>query len=178
TAILFSALAGIAAWKLKPAPPAAIGRFSIVLPQGQNFTRTRSQVAAVSPDGSMLVYVANRQLYLRRLAELEAQPIPGTQEDVGSPFFSSDSRSIAFYSFQDLAIKKVAVTGGAAVTLCSGCASTLAYGMSWEGDTIVFARDGREIVEMPQTGGKPRFGSRQNRMNALAVRSFFLTELA
>jgi len=157
TAILFSALAGIAGWTLKPAPPTSIGRFSMVLPENQNFTRTRSQVAAISPDGSMLAYVANRQLYLRRLSELEAQPIPGTQEDVSSPFFSPDSRSIAFYSFQDDAVKKVAVTGGAAVTLCSACANTLAYGMSWEGDTIAFARDaGREIVGMPQTGGIPQ----------------------
>jgi serine/threonine protein kinase len=87
TAIFFSALAGIGAWKLKPAPPATIGRFSILLPEGQNFTRTRSHVLAISPDGSMLAYVANRQLYVRPLDALDAQPIPGTQVDVSSPFF-------------------------------------------------------------------------------------------
>src|SRR5262245_6353222 len=155
TAIIFSTLAAIAGWKLKPPAPLSIGRFSLVLPEGQNFTRTRSQVAAISRDGTSVVYVANRQLYMRRLGELESRPIQGTQQDVSSPFFSPDGQWIGFYSFQDSSIKKVPITGGAAITLCSGCAATLAYGMSWEGETIVVGRGGGEIMAIPATGGKP-----------------------
>ena len=33
----------------------------------------------LSPDGTRLVYVANNQLYLRSMSDLEARPIPGTQ---------------------------------------------------------------------------------------------------
>jgi serine/threonine-protein kinase len=63
TALVFSALGGAAAWMIKPAATVPISRFSIVLGEGQNFTRSRSQVLAISPDGSLVVYVANRQLY-------------------------------------------------------------------------------------------------------------------
>jgi len=155
TAVLFSALAGITAWIFKPSVPQPVAKFSVVLPDDQTFTRTRSQVVAISPDGTTLVYVANRQLYLRRLDDMEARPIPGTQQDVGSPFFSPDGRWLAFFSFQDDAIKKIALTGGAAVTLCTGCTTTLARGMSWEGHTIVFAQSGASIVSIADTGSKP-----------------------
>ena len=154
TLLLGGALAGVAAWYLKPAPSAPAQRFSIVLPEDQNFTRTRSQVASISPDGSMLVYVANNQLHLRRLDEFAAQTIQGP-EDIGTPFFSPDGRWIGFFSFGDTSIKRIAVTGGAELTLCAACANTLAYGVSWEGDTIVFARGAQEIVAIPQTGGTP-----------------------
>jgi len=135
TAIVFSALASVIAWRLKPAPSVSVGRFSIFLPSGQIFTRTRSHVLAISPDGTNLVYVANRQLFVRRLDEMTSHPIPGTDLDVGSPTFSPDGRSVAFFSFQDNSIKKIAINGGAAVTLCTGCAATLGYGVSWFGDT-------------------------------------------
>src|SRR5439155_15871651 len=107
------------------------------------------------PDGAMVAYVANRQLFLRRLDELESHAFQGAQEDVGSPLFSPDGRWIGFYSFQDAAIKKIAITGGAAVTLCTGCTTTLGYGMSWEGDTVVFGQGSQTILAVPQTGGKP-----------------------
>ena len=39
---------------------------------------TNNQTLAVSPDGTPLVYLANHQLYLRSMSDLEARPIPGT----------------------------------------------------------------------------------------------------
>ena len=50
------------------------------LGEGQQFTTNNGQSLAVSPDGTRLVYVANNQLYLRSLSDLEARPIPGTQQ--------------------------------------------------------------------------------------------------
>src|SRR6185503_6171306 len=41
---------------------------------------------------------------------------------------------------------------GAPQTLCP--ASTLAYGMHWSGNTILFAQAGREILAIPDSGGK------------------------
>jgi hypothetical protein len=72
--------------------------------EGQNFTSTRSQVSAVSPDGSMLAYVANNQLQLRRLDQFATQTIQGP-DDIGTPLFSPDGRWIGFFSFGDNAIK-------------------------------------------------------------------------
>src|SRR5262249_26475544 len=100
---LVSTLVGIAIWRLKPSAPGSIARFVVTLPDGQLFTRGRSQVVALSPDGKNIVYVAGRQLYLRKLGDLDPRPIPGTQQDVGNPFFSPDGQWVGFYSFQDSA---------------------------------------------------------------------------
>jgi serine/threonine-protein kinase len=75
---------------------------------------------ALAPDGSVLVFVGeanpgHRQLYARQLGELSADAIPGT-DGADSPFFSPDGRWIGF--FADGRLKKVALAGGAAVTLC------------------------------------------------------------
>jgi Tol biopolymer transport system component len=110
---------------------------------------------AILPDGTNLVYVANRQLYVRRLDEMTSHAIPGTDLDVGSPTFSPDGRSVAFFSFQDNSIKKIAINGGAAFTLCTGCAPTLGYGVSWFGDTILYSLSGQSIMSVPQSGGSP-----------------------
>jgi serine/threonine-protein kinase len=155
TALVSSAIAAAVASTLKRSVPAQVARFAIVLPEGQNFTRTRSQVVAISPDGSTIAYVADQQLYVRRIGEFEAQPVPGTREDVGGPFFSPDGGWIGFYSFSDSAVKKVPVGGGAPVVLCTGCTNTLGFGVDWAADTIVFSRGGQEIVKVPATGGKP-----------------------
>jgi Tol biopolymer transport system component len=76
---------------------------------------------ALSPDGTTLVFVAqaNREspseLYVRRLDRLEAGALEGTHNASG-PFFSHDSRWIAF--FADGRLKKVAADGGAVSTIC------------------------------------------------------------
>jgi serine/threonine-protein kinase len=155
TATVVGALAAFTAWKLKLVTPGAVARFSIVLPDDQSFTRLRSQLEAISPDGKMIAYVANRQLYMRKLAELSPTPIRGTEGDVGTPFFSPDGQWLGFYSFRDSSIKKITVTGGSTVTLCAACAPTLAYGVSWENKTIVFCRGGLEILGIADTGGQP-----------------------
>ena len=94
---------------------------------------------ALSPDGSRLVYVANRggkrQLYLREMDRLEATAIPGT-EGAYSPFFSPDGQSVGFFVGWEL--KKVSVSGGAPQTL--GPVPPVTRGATWGlNDTIVFA---------------------------------------
>ena len=73
---------------------------------------------ALSPDGTHLAYVARQggtqQLYLRAMDSLEAKPIPGTEGAV-NPFFSPDGQWLGFFAGGKL--KKVSVSGGAALTL-------------------------------------------------------------
>jgi len=98
--VLATALAGSAGWMLRsspaPAPPAPTARFTIALPEGQQFTNTGRHVLAISPDGTKIVYVANQRLYLRSLGELEARPIAGTESWSGvmEPVFSPDGLTV------------------------------------------------------------------------------------
>ena len=84
---------------------------------------------ALSPDGTHLAYVARQggtqQIYLRAMDSLEARPIPGTEGAV-NPFFSPDGQWVGFFAGGKL--KKISVSGGAALTLGNAVQS---YGASW-----------------------------------------------
>ncbi len=144
SAILSGGLAGTAAWYLKPSTPLAITRFQITLPEGQALTGLAGRVVALSPDGTQVVYVANGQLYLRSMSERDATAIQGTEgyQAASSPVFSPDGRSVAFHATSDQTLKRIAVAGGAAVTIC---AADLPFGISWGPDGIVFAEGSKGI---------------------------------
>ena len=73
-------LGGLAVWTLLRPAPAPITRTSIVLPQTQEWTYVGRRGVAISPTGTHVVYVANRQLYLHALDQLEAVPLTGTED--------------------------------------------------------------------------------------------------
>jgi serine/threonine-protein kinase len=130
-----------------------VTRWLHTLDEGQQFTNNGRTALSVSPDGSQIVYVANRLLYLRSMAEVDARPIRGADGTgsvpVSNPVFSPNGRFIVFYS--DHLLKKIAVTGGATTTLCE---ASNPYGISWDQeDTIVFGQLGKGIVRVPATGG-------------------------
>ena len=109
---------------------------------------------ALSPDGAQMVYAANTRLYLRSMSELDVKAIQGTEgyQAVTSPVFSPDGRSIAFYATADQTLKKIAVTGGAAVTIC---AADHPFGISWGPDGIVFGQGSKGIMRVSPNGGTP-----------------------
>jgi len=155
--LALAAVAAFAVWTLKPSAPqsTAVTRFPFTLPEGQQFTNTGRQVVSVAPDGSQFVYVANNRLYLKPMAEMSSLFIQGTEIAAGvlNPVFSPDSRSIAFYSNADKTLKRIAVSGGAAVTICSIDAP---FGISWETDNEVLVGQGAKgIVRVSASGGKP-----------------------
>jgi Tol biopolymer transport system component len=121
-------------------------------------TANASHAVSISPDGKWLLYLANGQIFLRSMSEMEARPIagkPGTDitRALAEPFFSPDSKWIGFYSREDATIKKIAITGGAAVTLCK---TDSIAGASWEGDHIIFARlRDKGIMRVSENGGEP-----------------------
>jgi eukaryotic-like serine/threonine-protein kinase len=115
----------------------AIARLSVALPPSDRLALGLNPVLALSPDGSRLVYVAShagaKQLYVRPIDSLEANPIPGT-EGAESPFFSPDGQSVGF--FAEGKLKRVSFSGGAPLTLCTAAS---ARGASWgPDDAIVF----------------------------------------
>jgi Tol biopolymer transport system component len=97
----------------------------------------------LSPDGTELAFVAQPRgggaprLYIRRLEQLTARVLAGTEYAAG-PFFSPDGQWLGFFGGGKL--KKIAVTGGAPVTLAD---APNARGGSWaDDDTIVFTVSG------------------------------------
>jgi len=150
-------IAGYAAWRLKPNVPRAITRFVITLPDDQTLTNTGRKLLDLSPDGSQLVYSANQRLFLRSLSTLEAHPISGSEggsngTGIQNPAFSPDGQSVAFYSIADRAVKRLALSGGAPVTVCT---AGQVFGLSWGDSGIVFGQNGQGILRVSATGGTP-----------------------
>ena len=148
-------VAGIAVWSLKPEPapgPKPVTRFPFVLPEDQTFTRPGRPLVAISPDGTPIVYVADGQLYLRNLDEMEAKPIPGTDEDPSNPFFSPDGEWIGFFSITDQQLKKIAITGGPPVMLCD---ATFLFGVSWSSDDSIVFGQPQGIMRVSSDGATP-----------------------
>ena len=84
---------------------------------------------------------------------MQAAPLAGT-EGADSPFFSPDGQWLAFFAGGTL--KKVAVIGGAAVTLCAAPANR---GGTWAGDdTILFtpsSAPNTTLLRVSAAGGTP-----------------------
>ena len=124
----------------------------IAMPEGT----TVFQGFAVSPDGRYLVMAlevhGTLQLWLRPMDADRPQPVPGTK-DALQPFWSPDSRDIAF--FADGKLKKVALSGGPAQSLCDVANP---HGGSWSDDgVIVFSPDtaGVSLRRVAASGGAP-----------------------
>ncbi|MGE5833850.1 MAG: protein kinase domain-containing protein, partial [Acidobacteriota bacterium] len=154
-AIAAAALGIAAAWYLKPAPAGALSRFVVSLPEGVSFTGTGRHYVALSPDGTRMAFVAGNRLYLRSMNDFEAKQIQGTDAlaNVTEPAFSPDGQSIAFFASLDNSIKRVAITGGAAVTICP---AQNPYGLTWTESGIAFGQpEERVIMRVSPNGGTP-----------------------
>jgi eukaryotic-like serine/threonine-protein kinase len=112
---------------------------------------------AVSPDGRRLTFVGRgpdgvSRLWVKTMDSLDTRELPGTEvgDPSPAPFWSPDSRFVAFYAGGKL--KKLDVSGGLLQTLCD--LPTLAVGGSWNrnGDIIVGNISGG-ILRVPETGG-------------------------
>ncbi|MBI3451084.1 MAG: serine/threonine-protein kinase [Acidobacteria bacterium] len=133
-------------------------RAMIPAPAGANFYMAGPECGpvAVSPDGRRIVFSAmkedgSRQLYVRALDATAATPLAGT-ESGAYPFWSPDSRKIAFFS--DGKLRQIAADGGPPLVLCD---APNPRGGSWgRAGFIVFAPvlDGG-ISSVPEVGGTP-----------------------
>jgi serine/threonine protein kinase/Tol biopolymer transport system component len=150
---LLLALAGLSFLYLRQKPPEqGVLRYTIAAPE--NSTSLHS--FAVSPDGRFVVVAAvvdgKRQLWLRAMDSLKAQPIPST-EGAAFPFWSSDSSRIGFFAQGKL--KKVAAGGGPVQTICDVAEGR---GGSWNRDDVIIFSPGPagiDIQKVPAGGGAP-----------------------
>ena len=158
-ALLASALiAGLAGWHLKPSPlppPSALTRVALTVPADEQLAVAHPSIA-VSPDGAHLVYVASRrgvqQLHLRPLDSLKSTALVGT-EGAAAPFFSPDSQWVGFFAGGKL--KKIPVTGGAALIVCDARDS---FGGSWSPKDVIYFSPGSSsgLWQVSAKGGTPQ----------------------
>lgn len=129
--------------------------FGISLPEGQIVQPLYSSSAAISPDGTRIVYRAftadGRQLlYMRDLRSYRTTAIPES-DGAQSPFFSPDGMWIAFSAAGKL--KKAAISGGAPQTICS-CTSSNFLGGDWDSaGNIYFAPTFLSDIDRVSAGG-------------------------
>jgi eukaryotic-like serine/threonine-protein kinase len=155
--LLIGAVAsGVLTWYLTRPPTAVIVRFTLPLPDGQSFGGTGRPFLAISLDGATVAYVSSSasqsQIVVRLLSESSVRPIQSTLgTGPQSPFFSPDGQWIGFYSTVDGMLKKVPVAGGTPVTICAGTP----FGVSWQGDSVLFGEAQRGILRVSSNGGEP-----------------------
>jgi serine/threonine-protein kinase len=129
---------------------------SVPLDNGLGDGRASRTAFAISPDGRAVVFSAvvgdRQQLLVRALDQLEATPLPGTEEG-HSPFFSPDGQWVGFQSKGLL--QKVPLTGGAPPTAISPAPPL--FGAAWGvQNTIVFAVEKGGLWTVPAGGGTPK----------------------
>jgi serine/threonine protein kinase/Tol biopolymer transport system component len=144
-------------WKRPSSVRPVVTRFAIPLPDdaalASIITRTGNAAPvdplAISRDGRKIAFVAEspdgvRRLWIRTLDSLETHAVGGTERANG-PFWSPDSRFVAF--FADGTLKKVDLAGGAPVVVCE-VRSSGASG-SWNTDDVMIFQS---ALQKPLTG--------------------------
>jgi Tol biopolymer transport system component len=144
-----------------PAEPLPVRRYTERLPAGQSINSLQpvDTPLALSPDGSMLVYVGaipnEPALILRRRNELEGTVLPGTQRGT-RPAFSPDGRWIVFTGYEQDTRKlmKISVDGETVVPLAD---APISFPAVWSEDGYIYytPRIGSGLMRVRETGGEP-----------------------
>ena len=145
--VLAGAVAGSAATGLfaisryRGAVSRRLTRFAIAdLAEDEWFVASHGRRIALSPDGTHLIYVAANATQLNRLS---VRPLSDLKprlllENGAQPFFSPDGAWIGFSDVANEQMRKIALTGGAPVTVCRGFSGGGAGGTWTDGDIIYF----------------------------------------
>jgi serine/threonine-protein kinase len=112
---------------------------------------------AVSPAGDMIAFtsitVNGLRMYLRRVHELEAREIADGNLAGRNLTFSPDGKWLAFS--EGNVLRKVAVDGGAAVTL-SSTGGAVPYGLRWSATDTIYIGSFSGLHAVPASGGTPQ----------------------
>jgi serine/threonine-protein kinase len=140
-------------WRALPAPP--VLRLITELGADAPLSIVAGAAAVISPDGRMIAFTAvgpdGAQLFLRRLGQLNATPLPGTAGAFG-PFFSPDGQSLGFFNASRL--MRISTGGGGASTVCPAGAGR---GGTWAPDDTIYFQPTTNgvLMRVPASGGTP-----------------------
>jgi serine/threonine protein kinase len=143
--------------------PNRLARFSISVPAGEVLAATWSNRLAIAPDGSRIAFISSQppangpaHLYLHALRDLDSKLV----KDVISAhsFFSPDGRWLGYFSPNPPSMRKMALGGGAPVTIFPRQAATGNSGATWaDHDVIYFVSEiPGGLVSVPAGGGQPK----------------------
>jgi eukaryotic-like serine/threonine-protein kinase len=159
TAAALIAAAVLAVMLFRPNAPNRPIRFSVTAPHGWTYAVNYNLgPPAVSPDGRYMAFAATDEggarvvLWLRDFSASEAIALPGT-DGAGYPFWSPDSKSIAFFGGDYL--KRIDIAGGSPQLLCP---AAFGRGGSWSvNDVIIFSPGGSSpLYQISANGGTAR----------------------
>jgi hypothetical protein len=145
---------GYVAYRHTSEEPARVIKVSLLPPEKATYVTV--SVPAVSPDGRRLAITlkngdGKNGLWIRDLDSLSARLLPGT-DDAILPFWSPDSRTVAFFAGGKL--KRIDVAGGPALTLCD---APIGRGGTWSQNVIIVFGPNvlGPLVRVPAAGGTP-----------------------
>ena len=135
-AALLITLAGLAVLLSLPPEPSTVPVYRSTISVPGTVGGGDALPLAVSPDGQRLAFVApdatgRVMLWIRPLDSLASQPLAGT-EGAAAPFWSPDSRSVAFFSGGRL--RRVDAAGGPVSTLADASVSVPG---AWNADDVI-----------------------------------------
>ena len=150
-------------WTGDPAPPAPGIPAEFILnpsPAPRLAAYPASRDFAISPDGTQVVYVAEREgarvLMMRQLGQLSVRELRGT-EGARTPFFSPDGEWVAFNA--DGQLRKILLAGGAPTLIGDIGDIGRVVSATWsDDDTIVFNSYGihTSLLAISAMGGDPQ----------------------
>jgi eukaryotic-like serine/threonine-protein kinase len=162
---LAAGAAGLSIVALQPVPaPVVKARFTLEMPDGHTTWGGAGAPNVVpSPDGKSIVFLAadsegKSALWLRPTDSTVSRQLDRT-EGATHPFWSPDSQFVAF--FADGKLKKLSVSGGAALTICDVSLAesqrSPSGGGTWSASgVIVFAATRQSaLLRVPAAGGSP-----------------------
>ena len=141
-------------WRAQPGP---VVRLSLpVRANSMGFGGAQGSRLAIAPDGARLVYVAEEanagKAYVRHMDSLQEVPLESST-GATSVFLSPDGEWVGFFGGGK--IKKMRITGGAAITMADAVEGV---GATWgAAGTIVFAPSlASALWQVPASGGAPQ----------------------
>jgi serine/threonine-protein kinase len=169
-AIVASAIVGTAVWLMMRPGGARVTRFAIS-PMGTAVLAvdTQSRDVTITPDGTHVIYKGragptDTQFLVHALDQLEPSPLAGLGRQPRAPFASPDGKWIGFVEPVPVTLKKVAITGGPALTICG--LDSASRGATWgDDDSIVFATAAPStgLQRVSSSGGEPAVLTKPNR---------------
>jgi Tol biopolymer transport system component/tRNA A-37 threonylcarbamoyl transferase component Bud32 len=136
--------------------PAEVHPVRFLVPTSDYLNPGTPGLPVVAPNGLRLVFPATNTdgknlLWVRSLDSLAIQPIAGT-EDGTFPFWSPDSRLIAFFSQGKL--KKIDPSGGSPQVLCDATSNTT--GGTWSRDGVILFDALNSLERVSSEGGEAK----------------------